>query len=274
LYRHLAVEAWHGHGLSPANRCIAALILLGALFGILSTEPKVVDISPAAFRAVELALALAFSLEYLLRLYAAGEDPAYRGIAGRLRYMVTPLALVDLLATVPLYFTLLPTDAALLRLVRLISILRLAKFGRYSQALRHITEAVYLRRFELGLSLVVGGFFLVVTATLLYIVEGEAQPESFGSIPRALWWSIMTLTTVGYGDVYPITPLGQIFAAATAVVGIGLIAMPTGILAAAFSEVLQRHRQHEPGQHEPGQHEPGRLEKVIATHSHTKGDAG
>lgn len=92
------------------------------------------------------------------------------------------------------------------------------------------------------MSLGLATLLLLVSSTMLYLIEGAHQPETFGSIPRTMWWSIATLTTVGYGDVYPVTPLGKIFAGMTAVTGIGLIAMPTGILAAAFSDAIQAQR--------------------------------
>ncbi|MBL8708045.1 MAG: ion transporter [Rhodospirillaceae bacterium] len=266
LHRHLAVEAWHRHGLSPTNRVICLLILFGGTFAILSTEPHLVEISPQTFGVVELVLATLFSVEYIARVYAAGEEPAHRGLLGRLRYMVTPLALIDLIAIAPLFFIPLSPDSALLRLVRLIGILRFAKFWRYSHALRHLTEAVRMRAFELGLSFAVACFFLVLTATLLYLLEGAVQPAAFGSIPRAMWWSIMTLTTVGYGDVYPVTVLGRICAGATAVIGIGLIAMLTGILAAAFSEVFQKHREQVAAAHAAAH--AAALARKAAMHEH------
>lgn len=240
LYQHLAIDGSEDGGLSLTNRLLCCLIVFGVAFAIIATEPDAVAAAPSLFRAVELALAVAFSVEYALRLYAAGESPKYRGIRGRARYALTPLAIVDLVATVPLYLAFLPTDAALLRLFRLIGILRFAKLGRYSQALRLVVAAIHSRRFELGLSLALGGFVLIVSSTLLYLAESDAQPDKFGSIPRTLWWSIVTLTTVGYGDVFPVTPVGKILAAITAIIGIGLIAMPTGILAAAFSDIFQR----------------------------------
>ena len=122
----------------------------------------------------------------------------------------------------------------MLRVVRLIA---LAKFGRYSIALRQLMRAFARRRYELLMSLLIAGLVFLVAATGMYAIEGSVQPEAFGSIPRALWWALTTLTTVGYGDVYPVTPLGRVFAGLMAVAGIGLIAMPTGILAAAFTEL-------------------------------------
>jgi voltage-gated potassium channel len=130
-----------------------------------------------------------------------------------------------------------------LRLVRLVRIVALAKLGRYSSALNAIGHAIHSRRYELTMSLVIAGMLLLVSSTFLYLVEGEGQPDDFGSIPRAMWWSIATLTTVGYGDAVPQTVIGRILAGFTAITGIGLIAMPTGILAAAFSDALARQRE-------------------------------
>lgn len=130
----------------------------------------------------------------------------------------------------------------LLRLLRLLRLVRLAKLGRYSLAIGAIGDALRDRRYELGASVAIAIVLLLVTSSLLYVVEGEVQPETFGSIPRAMWWSIATLTTVGYGDVVPITALGRTLAGATALLGIGLVALPTGILAAAFSDALARRR--------------------------------
>jgi voltage-gated potassium channel len=111
-----------------------------------------------------------------------------------------------------------------------------------SSAWRHIGEAISSRRSELFLSLFAGIGLMVFSATLLYLAEGDAQPDKFGSIPRALWWAVATLTTIGYGDIYPVTPIGKLLASVTAVTSIGLIALPTGILAAAFSDAMARHR--------------------------------
>ena len=135
----------------------------------------------------------------------------------------------------------------LLRLARLLRILRVAKLGRFSRAWTFVGRAIASRRYELLLTFYAAVFVMIVSATLLYIVEGPSQPEKFGSIPRALWWSVVTLTTIGYGDVYPETGLGKVFAGLTAVLGIGLIAAPTGILAAAFSDALQQQRQAQGG---------------------------
>jgi len=154
---------------------------------------------------------------------------------------------VDLAAVAALATPLLAGDAAALRLFRILRILSLARLGRFGRAFSALGEAVRARGYELVASAAVAGTLLLLTSTLLYLVEGVAQPDAFGSIPRAMWWSVATLTTVGYGDVFPITGLGRLLAGATAVTGIGLIALPTGILASAFSDAIQKRRGTGPG---------------------------
>ena len=137
---------------------------------------------------------------------------------------------------------LLGLEAALLRMIRIVRLVRLARLGRYSLALQMIGAAVTDRRYELGVSVIIASGLMLLSSTALYLAEGAHQPENFGSIPRAMWWSVATLTTVGYGDIVPVTVTGRIFAAVTALTGIGIIAIPTGILAGAFSDALRRAR--------------------------------
>ncbi|AHE98952.1 VIC family potassium channel protein [Thioalkalivibrio paradoxus ARh 1] len=240
LYLHLEPTAWPRTGLSPANVAIAVLIVSAALLAILETEDTLRSGAPRFFLFAELLIVLAFSVEYLARLYAAGEDPRYRGLWGRLRYMRTWWAIIDLLAILPFLVTMGAQNTFLLRLLKLLRLLRLSRLGRFSRAWAAISEAIHLRRFELMLSFAAAGMLLILSSACLYLVEGGAQPEAFGSIPRALWWSVATLTTVGYGDVTPITAPGRILAGITALAGIGLIALPTGVLASAFSDALRR----------------------------------
>jgi voltage-gated potassium channel len=196
------------------------------------------------FFGLEAVLALFFAIEYALRLWVAPESGRYGdGWRARVRYAMTPAALCDLIAILPILFLAVGSDAFLLRFVRLIRLIRLARLGAFSDAITHLRDAVSLRRFELLLSVGVAGCLLLISSTLLYLFEADVQPDAFGSIPRAMWWSLVTLTTVGYGDVVPVTAPGRFFAGLTAITGIGLIALPTGILASAFSDVIQRRRQ-------------------------------
>jgi voltage-gated potassium channel len=242
LYTQLEPQAWKGKGLSPLNRAICWLILVSALFAILETEPTLVAGRERLFLRLEDVLTAIFVIEYLIRFWIAGENPRYgSGMRARLRYLVSGPAIIDLLAIIPILLTFAGSEVFLLRLFRFARIIRIARLGRFSKAVHQVAEAVACRKHELLVSLIVAGLLLVATSTLLYLIEGDLQPDAFGSIPRAMWWSVTTLTTVGYGDVYPHTVLGRIVAALTAVAGIGLVAMPAGILASAFSDVAHRH---------------------------------
>lgn len=238
-------------GLTWLQRSLAGLILLSVGMSVLATEEALVHAAPAFFAVGERSFAGLFIAEYLLRLWAIGEDARYVGVSGRLRYIVTPLALIDLIAIVPFALGMLGGETLALRVVRLIRLIVLAKLVRYSRAIRLLAGVIRERRFELGFTVLVGFAVVLLSAAVLYAVEGAAQPEAFGSIPRAMWWSVATLTTVGYGDVYPHSGLGRLFGAITAFAGIGLFAMPTGILAAALSDALARARQGGSGQASP-----------------------
>ncbi|MBI1179497.1 MAG: ion transporter [Alphaproteobacteria bacterium] len=247
VYIHLEPTAWTRRGLSLINRFICGLIVVSAALAIIETEPEISRAYRRMFLLMEWLAAAVFAVEYAARLWVCVENPKYgEGWRGRLRYVVSPLALVDLVALLPVLMLVGGTETMLLRTFRLLRIVRVARLGRFSRAAQRIVDAVRSRRYELGVSVCTAIFLLIVSSTLLYLVEGDVQPKAFGSIPRSMWWSIVTLTTVGYGDVFPITPLGRILAAITAIMGIGLIAMPTGILAAAFSEAIrQQERDNE-----------------------------
>lgn len=260
LYANLEPAAWKREGLSPLNRVLIAMICSAVAFAIVESEPAFFLDNENFFFWAEAAFAIVFMAEYAARLWAAGEDGRYEGVLGRLRYAVSLPAVIDLLALSPLLLSFMGSEVFLLRLFRLIRILRLARLGRYSKAINAISLAVRSRRYELLMSLGFAGALLLVSSTLLYLFESDAQPETFGSIPRAMWWSIATLTTVGYGDVYPVTPLGKMLAGLTAITGIGLIAMPTGILAAAFSEAIQRQRDVNEVRHPANEFELGSQE--------------
>ena len=233
-------------GLSPVNRALIVAILLSLAAMVQETEPSVSQGYEALFRSAELLFGSLFAVEYVARLWAAAEDDGRGGgWPARLRWAISPEALIDLAAVAPMLLLTGVAPTSLLRLLRLSRILRLAKLGRLSQAWALIAEAVGARRYELLLSLYAALAAMITSASLLYLIEGPGQPDKFGSIPRALWWSVVTLTTIGYGDVYPLTLAGKVVTGATALVGIGLIAAPTGILAAAFSDVLQRRRAHD-----------------------------
>ncbi len=247
LYKQLDPLAWPGAGISPANRVVLWIVLLSILAAVLGSEPKLRVLSPATFSALNAFFAICFAIEYAIRLWSAGENPRYAGLAGRFRYACTYVSLIDLIATLALWADLLfgvtGVYGVLLRLVRVLRVITLTQNSRWSMAVRLLTRAIRERQLELALSFGLAAVILFLAATALFVVEGETQPEAFGSIPRAMWWAMITLTTVGYGDVYPVTGLGKLFAGLAALTSIAIVAMPTGIMAAAFSDMFQRFRE-------------------------------
>jgi voltage-gated potassium channel len=246
LYRALDPEAREGQGLSVINRLLVLLIIAASIQAVAETEPTIIQGREQVFRAAELVIVTIFSVEYLARLWIAPENPdCARHRWPRLHYVFTPAAIIDLLAIVPTLLSFGITSSLFLRLFRVLRILRLAKLGRMSSAWDDLMTAVHSRRHELLLTVMLAGVAILISSTLLYLVEGGIQPEKFGSIPRSFWWSVVTLTTVGYGDVFPVTPVGKMLGGLVAITGIGIIALPTGILAGAFSDVLQQRRARE-----------------------------
>lgn len=217
---------------------IQVLIILNVLAVIASTVEPLRVRYLFFFRTFETFSVAVFALEYLLRLASCTRDPRYRRpIVGRLRWSFTPFALIDLLAfapsLLPLFFGL---DLRMLRAVRLLRILRILKLARYSEAVQSLGRAFAARAPELAVTGMALAIVLVLASSALYYAERDVRPGHFSSIPESAWWGIVTLTTVGYGDLAPVTPLGRVCAAVVAVLGLGLFALPAGILGSAFVE--------------------------------------
>lgn len=246
LYRELDPRA-RGKGLSPVNKALVWLILLSALAGILQTEPELEGRFGSIFTGAELVFGAIFAAEFLARLWTIAEEPGGGSTwRCRLRFVLSPWSILDLIVIVTSFLPLVSGNATVLRLARVARIVRLARLGRLSSALQHIVTAMRLVRDELLLIIAAAAGVLVASATALYWIEGAIQPDKFGSVPRAMWWSVVTMTTIGYGDVFPITPAGKVAAGVLAIVGVGLIALPAGIMAGALSQVLrERDRKEE-----------------------------
>jgi len=149
--------------------------------------------------------------------------------------------LIDLLAILPFYLPMIiPLDLRFIRAIRLLRLFRIFKIGRYSKSLNVLKDVIRNKKEELVLIIFVVLIMLVIFSSLMYFVERDVQPEAFASIPHAMWWAIITLTTVGYGDVYPITVLGKILGAMIAFLGIGMFALPAGILGSGLIEAIQK----------------------------------
>lgn len=219
---------------------IIGLILLNTAALILSTVEPIYRIAPQLFQYLEVVSVSIFLAEYLLRLWACTAEPKYsHPVYGRVRFALSPLLLIDLLAIVPFFLPLLGVeDLRFLRAVRLLA--RAARLGRYFSGIRTLGQVIQSRGYELLTVVLVLTVMLVLASALMYFAEHLAQPEAFASIPEAMWWSVITLTTVGYGDVSPVTPLGKVMAGVIAIMGIGMFALPAGILGSGFLEEIQR----------------------------------
>lgn len=239
LFLQLEPVLWHAPGLSPLNKLIILLVVVSVGLFVLETEPALTERYGHLLHRLDLALGGLFAAEYLARLWTAGELPRYRDLKGRLRWMLTPMALVDLVAFLPSLLTFGMADGYILGPIRLLRLARLAKLGRYSTSLLLIELTLRRTWRELAVAVVLAVSLLLTAATLMWLIEHDVQPEAFGSIPRALWWAVITLTTVGYGDVYPVTVPGRIVGGLVALIGIGTIALPAGILSAGFVDVTR-----------------------------------
>jgi len=223
---------------------IMTLISLNVIAVILETEPSLASYK-RFFNKFEVFSVVVFSIEYLLRIWTCTSDKRFKHpLKGRIRFAVTPLALIDLLAVLPFYLPMvIPLDLRSIRALRLFRFVRLLKIGRYSESLRSLGYVLKKKEEELIVTVIALLMLLVITSSIVYFLEHEAQPKVFSSIPAAMWWGVATLTTVGYGDVCPITTLGKCFGALIAILGIGMFALPAGIVASGFAEAFQRRRR-------------------------------
>ena len=243
FYRQLAVKAWDGPGMSPLNACAGLLILLNLVLLIVWTEPSVVEtLGEKTFFTIEWVFTGLFTIEYLLRVWAAADNPLYNRPFGRLRYIFSFYALLDLIAILPMYLPVGAVSSTWLRALRLVRIIRLARYGAFSVAIDTMTKALRSRRYELTVSMLFAFVLMLVAASAMWLVEGETNP-ALSSIPRAIWWSIITMTTVGYGDVEISTGLGKAIASIIALMGVGIVALPAGIMASAFSDAVQERKK-------------------------------
>lgn len=223
------------------HAALFALILLNVAAVVAQSVHELAVRFDRAFSAFEAFSVLVFTLEYVVRLWACTADSRFaHPLWGRMRYALTPMALVDLLAILPFYVVIWDADLRVIRLFRLLRLGRLAKIGRYSDAANILVRVLRAKREEMLLTLSLVFLLGVVFASLAYYAEHAAQPDKFPDIPHAMWWAFVTITTVGYGDVAPVTPLGKVIGVCTAILGILMIALPTGVLGAAFVEELNR----------------------------------
>jgi voltage-gated potassium channel len=228
--------------------CLLVLIALNTLAVILETVPSVAAGYEPFFFWFEVVSVVIFTIEYGLRFWSCTIRERFRApVRGRLRFMTTPLALVDLVAILPFYLPMLiRIDFRVLRVLRFVRLFRLLKMSRYLRSLRMFGTVVHEKKEDLVLAIGIVLVILLFASSGMYVIENAAQPEAFSSIPAAMWWGIATLTTVGYGDIYPITPLGKVVGAVIALLGGGLFALPAGILASGVRDIMQRRHIRAP----------------------------
>ena len=225
---------------------LLVLILLNVLAVILETVQSLQLRFGTAFWAFEVFSVGVFSVEYAARIWACTADPRYRQpIIGRLRYVSSFGGVVDLLAILPFYVSLAVPAAALdlriLRVLRLLRFARVLKLARYSDSIVRMKRVIGARRGDLGVALAAVGVVLILASSAIYYVEVDTQPDVFTSIPAAMWWGISALTTVGYGDITPVTPLGKFLGGIIQLLGIAIFALPAGIIAAGYEEESRRN---------------------------------
>jgi voltage-gated potassium channel len=218
---------------------------------VLESIPSLYEAYEKTFFRLEIVSCIIFILEYVLRVWASVEDPeTLEDESGtqitngkrRINFMLKPLAIIDFLAFVPIFLQLLFPGVDL-RFLRALRLLRVFKLTRYFQSFEMILEVLHDEWRSLAGTVFIMLVILVIAACGLYYIERDIQPDKFGSIPEAMWWAMAALTTVGYGDAYPITPIGKIIGSIVTLLGIGMVALPSGILASSFSERMRQRRE-------------------------------
>ncbi|MGN0462492.1 MAG: ion transporter [Ruminococcus sp.] len=249
-------------GKTLPSRIINITIVILIFLTIITVVANTFDISNAwriLFSRFELVSTIIFTIEYILRVWTSDLlYPQLSPMRARIKYIFSFMAIVDLIAILPLYLLFfIKIDLQALRTLRALRLLRIIKINRYTTALKTITQVFKNKANQLISSMVVVGLLMIIASVLMYNFESEAQPDKFSNAFDSLWWAMSALTTVGYGDVYPITVPGKVLGIVIAFIGIGMVAVPTGIITAGFSEVLHNKKYKSPNK----SNEPNKEEK-------------
>ena len=227
------------------TKFIYGLIIMNVIAIVLSSYKEINTKYNELLYYFEVFSVVVFSIEYLLRFWIADlEYDTGSSLSKRIKFSFSFYGLIDLFAILPFYLPLVfPFDLRVLRILRLFRLLRVFKLGRFSKSMKTISSVLKETKSELAITVFVAFILLILSSTLMFYVENEAQPEKFENIGQAMWWAVATLTTVGYGDVYPVTGLGKFLSAIIALIGIGFVALPAGIISSAFIERVQAEKE-------------------------------
>ena len=210
---------------------------------ILESHVSIKNVYGEVFNLFEAVSIYIFSFEYLYRIRLAFLDNRMKGVS---KYVFSTFGLIDLISILPFYLNqLIKVDGRFLRILRLFRLTRIFKLGRDSSSLRLFVKALKGVKNELKFTLFLSTLAILFSASAIYYLENEAQPDKFSSITESIWWATVSLATVGYGDVYPVTVGGKIFASFISLIGIGIVAIPTGIISASFVEEIHAVRRGE-----------------------------
>ncbi len=223
---------------------ILTLIALNIIAIMLETVVSIEEKFHDYFILFNILSVIVFTIEYVLRIWVSVEsDFPGTSIKKRVKYIFSPMAIIDLLAILPFYLAFFPIDMRFLRALRLLRILRIFKIGRYSNSLGTMGRVFAKKRDDLLITFFLILILLVVFANLMFYIENSAQPDVFSNVFQAMWWGIVTVTGVGYGDIYPITTLGKVLGGFIAILGIVTVALPIGILGAAYVEDTEKKQK-------------------------------
>jgi voltage-gated potassium channel len=233
---HILENADYGNWISKLDQVLLSiLIILDIASFILETSQALNQSYHWLFKSVGIFSTFVFTIEYGLRLWLCTVKRQFRDpFWGRVRYALTPMAIIDFISTFPFYLLLVFNNLAFLKTLRLLRLARILKIGRHSKSVRSLVKVVISKQEELFITISIIFFLLIIASSLMFFAEHDAQPEAFSSIPAAMWWGVVTLTTVGYGDIYPITVTGKLLGASLACFGIGVFVLPAGIVASSF----------------------------------------
>jgi voltage-gated potassium channel len=222
---------------------LLVLIAVNVVANVLETDAEIAASAPELFRSFEIVSVAVFTTEYLLRLWSSAESPRFAGRFGWLRMAATPMALIDFVAIAPFYVSLLAPgvlDLRYLRVLRLLRVFRLLRSRRVAESFAMLARVIESKRVEIGVTIALIAAAMLVSAGAMYALEHDEPGTQFTSIPRTMWWAIVTITTIGYGDMVPATAVGKLLGGFVGFLGICALALPVGILSSGFIEEINR----------------------------------